>query len=78
MARKLNSKAIEENRQKRHKGNEERERRVQEFRDAVEENKVSPRTYEIPVKVSTDTESVKKPVVAGYYSVIIGLTLESL
>ena len=66
MARKLDRKAIETNRQKRKKGNDERERRVQEFRDAVRENSVNPRTYEIPPEVRIDVEPAKKPVTAGY------------
>ena len=66
MARKLDTKAIEANRQKRHKGNDERERRVQEFRDAVKENNVNPRTYEVPPEVRVKIEPAKKPITAGY------------
>ncbi len=66
MARKLDTKAIEANRQKRPKGNEARERRVQEFRNAVQEHRDHPRTYEIPPKVRTDIEPAKKLITAGY------------
>lgn len=66
MARELDKKAIESNRQKRQKGNDERERRVQEFRNAVQENRINPRTYEIPPKARANAESAKKLVTAGY------------
>ena len=66
IARKLDIKAIEANRQKRQKGNDERERRVQEFRNAVKESIENPRTYEIPPKTRADVESVRKPVTVGY------------
>ena len=66
MARKLDIQAIEANRQKRQKGNEERERRVKEFRDAVEENRINPRTYEIPPKARLNAEPAKKLRTAGY------------
>ena len=66
MARELDKKAIESNRQKRRKGNDERERRVQEFRNAVQENRINPRTYEIPPKARANAEPAKKLVTAGY------------
>ncbi len=66
MARKLDAKAIEANRQKRKKSNEAREQWVQELRQAAQETKEYSRTYEIPPKVRTDVEPAKKQVTAGY------------
>lgn len=66
MARKLDTKTIEANRQKYQKNNDERERRVREFREAVKEHSENPRTYEIPPKVRADAPAVKKPITAGY------------
>jgi len=39
---------------------------VQEFRNAVKENSLNPRTYEIPPKARVDVEPTKKPVTVGY------------
>lgn len=66
MARDLDPKTIEANRKKHMKNNDARERRVREFRDAVKENSVRPRTYEIPPQKSANPEPARKPVTGGY------------
>ena len=69
MARKLDPKAIEANRTNRNPSKSEREQRKLEVREAAEQNRIKPTTYEVQPEysVAEKKEPVKK-LVAGAYS----------